>query len=247
MFAIAGRELRSLFLSPLAWVLIGVMQFILAWLFLIQLEEFLKVQPQLATLESAPGVTDLVTAPLLQSAAVILMLLTPLLSMRLMSEEYRSGTIDLLLSAPISMLRILLGKYLALLAIYAAILTLIAMMPLSLLLGGALDMGRLAAGLLGLSLLLAAFAAIGLLLSSYTDQPAVAAVGSYGLLLFLWVINLAGGGEGSELFAWLSLSSHYQRMLSGLIHASDIIYYLLLITSCLSLANHRLESRRTLG
>ncbi len=135
MFAIAGRELRSLFFSPLAWILIGVMQFILAWLFLIQLEEFLKIQPQLATLESAPGVTDLVVAPLLESAAVILMLLTPLLSMRLISEEFRSGTIDLLLSAPISMLRILLGKYLALLAIYGAILLLIALMPLSLLLG----------------------------------------------------------------------------------------------------------------
>lgn len=247
MWTIALRELRSLFFSPLAWVLIGVTQFILAWLFLIQLEEFLQVQPQLATLEQPPGVGDLVISPLLESAAVILMLLTPLLSMRLLSEEYRSGTIDLLLSSPITTWRILLGKYLSLLLLFLVILALVAAMPLSLLLGGTLDIGRLGAGLLGLGLLLAAFAAIGLLLSSLTDQPMVAAVSSYGLLLFLWIINLAGSGEGSELFAWLSLSSHYQRMLTGLVHGSDIVYYLLLIITCLSLANHRLESRRTLG
>ena len=247
MWTIALRELRSLFFSPLAWVLIGVTQFILAWLFLIQLEEFLQVQPQLATLEQPPGVGDLVISPLLESAAVILMLLTPLLSMRLLSEEYRSGTIDLLLSSPITTWRILLGKYLSLLLLFLVILALVAAMPLSLLLGGTLDIGRLGAGLLGLGLLLAAFAAIGLLLSSLTDQPMVATVSSYGLLLFLWIINLAGSGEGSELFAWLSLSSHYQRMLTGLVRGSDIVYYLLLIITCLSLANHRLESRRTLG
>jgi ABC-2 type transport system permease protein len=84
--AIAGRELRSLFFSPLAWLLLGLMQFILAWLFLIQVEEFMQLQPQLATLETAPGVTDLVVMPLLDSAALILMLVTPLISMRLLSD-----------------------------------------------------------------------------------------------------------------------------------------------------------------
>lgn len=247
MLVIAGRELRSLFLSPLAWSLIGTMLFILAWLFLIQLDQFMQLQPQLINLEEAPGITDLVVAPLFDSAAVILMLMTPLLSMRLLSEEYLSGTINLLFAAPISMRRIVLGKYLALLAVFGIMLLLIALMPLSLLMGGTLDMGRLAAALLGLGLLLASFAAVGLFISSLTSQPAAAAIGSYGLLLFLWIINLAGSGEGSRLFDWLSLNSHFRPMLNGLIHSGDIIYYLLLIITCLALTTHRLESRRTLG
>ncbi len=247
MLVIAGRELRSLFLSPLAWSLIGTMLFILAWLFLIQLDQFLQLQPQLINLQTTPGVTDLVVAPLLDSAAVIMMLMTPLLSMRLLSEEYLSGTINLLFAAPISMSRIVVGKYLALLVIFGIMLLLIALMPLSLLMGGTLDMGRLAAALLGLGLLLASFAAIGLLISSLTSQPATAAIGCYGLLLFLWIINLAGTGEESRLFDWLSLNSHFRPMLNGLIHSGDIIYYLVLIITCLILATHRLESRRTRG
>jgi ABC-type uncharacterized transport system involved in gliding motility auxiliary subunit/ABC-type transport system involved in multi-copper enzyme maturation permease subunit len=242
--AIAGRELRSLFFSPLAWLLLGLMQFILAWLFLIQVEEFMQLQPQLATLETAPGVTDLVVMPLLDSAALILMLVTPLISMRLLSDEYRNGTIRLLLSAPVSTTSIVLGKYLALIALLAVVLLMVALMPLSLLTGAELDLGKLASGLIGLGLMLATYAAIGLYFSSLTSQPAVAAVSTYGLLLFLRVVNHAGDGQGSGIFDWLSLSSHYSPLLSGLLHSSDIVYFLLLPVAALSLAIHRLDGLR---
>ncbi len=245
--AIAGRELRSLFFSPLAWLLLGLMQFILAWLFLIQVEEFMQLQPQLATLETAPGVTDLVVMPLLDSAALILMLVTPLISMRLLSDEYRNGTIRLLLSAPVSTTSIVLGKYLALIALLAVVLLMVALMPLSLLTGAELDLGKLASGLIGLGLMLATYAAIGLYFSSLTSQPAVAAVSTYGLLLFLRVVNHAGDGQGSGIFDWLSLSSHYSPLLSGLLHSSDIVYFLLLPVAALSLAIHRLDGLRGQG
>ena len=247
ILTIASRELRSLFLSPLAWSLLAVTQFILAWLFLVQLDGFLQIQPRLAAMEGAPGLTDLVAAPLLDNAAIIVLLLVPLLAMRLISEELRSGTFSLLLSAPVSMTQIVLGKYLGLLGMLAVILMLTAAMPLSLLTGGSLDPGKLAAGLLGLGLVLAAAAAAGLFMSTLSPQPAVAAVGAYGLLLFLWLINLAtgAGGEGSALFAWLSMSTHFERLLSGLVRASDLAYYLLFITGFLALAIRRLDSLRT--
>lgn len=246
ILTIAGRELRSLFLSPLAWSLLAVTQFILAWSFLVQIEGFQAVQPRLLGLEGAPGLTDLVATPLLGTAAGVMLLLIPLLSMRLISEEYRSGSFALLLSSPISMTQIVLGKYLGLLGLLAIMLLLTAAMPLSLFIGGSLDLGKLAAGLLGLGLLLAAISAIGLFVSTLTPQPAVAAVGTYGLVLFLWMINLATGadGAGSTLFAWLSLTTHFERLASGLVRGSDLAYYLLLIITFLLLAIRRLDSCR---
>ncbi len=245
MLAITLRELRSMFRSPLAWTLLAVVQFILAWIFLVQVEEFMQIQPRLAKLSTAPGITDLVATPLLSSASLIIMFLIPLMSMRLFSDEYRSGTFSLLLSAPISMTSIVLGKYLALLLFLTLLLTVTAAMPLSLLLGGSLDLGKLSAGLLGLELALASFAAIGLFFSSITSRPTVAATGSYGLLLFLWVINLASGTEetGSALFAWISPISHLQNMFSGLVSSADLVYFLLLTLSFLLLSIRRLESR----
>ncbi|OOZ36775.1 ABC transporter permease [Solemya velesiana gill symbiont] len=246
--AIAGRELRTLFFSPLAWSLAAVTQFLLAWIFLTQLDSYAQLQPQLATLESPPGVTELVISPLLDSAALLTLLVMPLLSMRLLSEEYRSGTIDLLLSSPVSMTQIALGKFTALATLQIALVALFSLMPLSLLVGTDIDLGRVAAGLLSLALLLAACAAVGLYLSSLTSQPTVAAVGTYGVLLFLWIISAAtSGGEASPLFHWLSLSSHFHRLLSGLVSTSDIAYFLLLTGFCLALTIRRLDSRRSQG
>ena len=183
IFTIAARELRSLFLSPLAWAILAVTQFIMAWLFLAQIETWLTLQPRLAAIEGAPGVADIVVAPLLANAAIVLLLITPLITMRSLSEEYRARTISLLFSAPVSMTEIVLGKYLGILGFFLAVLVMLALMPLSLMVGTDLDLGKLAAGLLGLSLMLSAFAAIGLYMSSLTEQPVVAAVTTFGLLL----------------------------------------------------------------
>jgi ABC-2 type transport system permease protein len=246
ILTIAGKELRGLFLSPLAWSLMAVMQLLLAWLFLLQLEAFMQLQPSLISLENPPGLTDLVVIPLLDSAAVILMLLVPLLSMGLFSREYQNGTFGLLLSSPVTMTRIVIGKYLALLVVVGLMLLLVAMMPLSLLLGGSLDLGTLAAGLLGLSLVVASYAALGLFLSSLTRQPAVAAVSSYGLLLLLWIIAMTGG-KGEGLFRQLAISSHFHRLLRGLVDSADLVYFVLLIGTALVLTIHRLERMRSDG
>ncbi len=244
ILSIAVRELRSHLLSPLSWSLLAVMQLLLSWLFLAQLEGYLKIQPRLAGLQQPPGVTDLVAVPLLDSAAIILMLLVPLLSMGLFSREFSSGSFNLLLSSPVAMSAIVLGKYLALLCVLSVMLLLVALMPLSLLLGTPLDLGMLAAGLLGLALTLAAYGALGLLLSSFTKHPAIAAASSYGLLVLLWIVNLA---DSSTLFQMLSLSSRFQRLLSGVVDTGDLAYYLLLILTCLLLCIRRLDTLRTRG
>lgn len=246
IFTIAARELRSLFLSPLAWTILAVVQFILAYLFLAQIDAYLALQPRLAVIEGAPGVSDIIVAPLLADAGIILLLITPLMTMRVLSEERRNRTLTLLFSAPVSMTEIIIGKYLGILAFFLILLGLLALMPLSLLLGTNLDLGKLAAGLLGLSLLLAAFSAIGLFMSSLTEQPTVAAISTFGLLLLLWIIDWAGnsGNETSGLFAYLSMLRHYETLLNGLFNSTDVAYYLLLTVMFLGLSIRRMDADR---
>jgi ABC-2 type transport system permease protein len=249
VFTLAARELRSLFLSPLAWAILAVVQGLSAYFFLLYVDLFLQLQPRLAAMPSGPGLTNIVVAPLFSTAATILLLVVPLLTMRLISEERRAQTLSLLFSAPLSMTEIVLGKFFGLLGFLLLMLALIGLMPLSLLTGGGLDLGLWAAGLLGLALLLTSFCSIGLYISSLTQQPAVAAVGTFGLLLLLWIINLAGttGDKGSGLLQYLSMLSHYEALLKGLFSSTDIIYYVLIIITFLVLSIRRLDAQRLQG
>ncbi len=246
IWVIAGRELRSLFLSPLAWSVLAVVTAILAYLFLAQVDLYLTLQPRLAAMPGAPGVTEVIVAPLLGNAAVILLLVIPLLTMRLIAEERRNQTLPLLFSAPVTMTQIVLGKYLGILGFLAVVLALVALMPLSLLVGGDLDWGLMASGFMALALLLGAFASAGLYMSALTRQPTVAAVSGFGLLLLLWIIDWGAQGEdgGSPVLAYLSILRHYESLLQGVFKSSDVIYYLLFIATFLILSIRRLDADR---
>ncbi len=242
---IALRELLSLFFSPLAWVIMAVVQLILAYIFLARMDLFMEFQPRLMGVDGAPGLTDIVVAPLFVSAGVVFLLVAPLLTMRVLAEERHNGTLTLLYSAPLSMSEIVLGKYLGLLGFFLIMVMLIALMPLSLLVGGNLDLGQFTASLLGLVLLLAAFAAVGLFLSSLTAHPTVAGISSFGALLLLWILDWAGESEEvSGLFSYLSLFKHYQALSKGIFNSADVIYYLLLTGLFLGLTLWRLDADR---
>ena len=242
--AIALRECRSLFMSPLAWTVLAVVQFILAWIFFAQIDNFFALQPQLQSLKSAPGVTDLVAAPLFNITSIVLLMVTPLMTMRLISEERRSGTIQLLMSSPVSMTQIVLGKYLGMMIFFSLFILQISLMPLSLYIGTELDTGKLLAGFLSIFLLIAAFVAVGLYLSSLTDNPTVAAVASFGLLLLLWIINTSAAESTDNLFNYLSLTQHSNAIIRGVINSTDIVYFLLFITTFLGLSIRQLDSYR---
>lgn len=239
---IAGRELRSLFVTPFGWIALAVVQFVVAWLFLVQLEGFVQLQSRLAAVPGAPGVTDLVVAPILAQVAVLLLLVMPLVSMRAISGERQVGTLNLLFAAPVSAGDIVIGKFLGTLCFGLLLLGLVTLMPLALLAGTTLDLGKLLAGLLGLALLTATLASVGLLLSSLVTQPAAAAAGTFGLLLLLWIVD--SGVAPDSALAWLSLSHHLQPFLRGLVDTGDVAYYLLLTAVCLALSVRRLEGGR---
>ena len=244
---IALRELRSMFLSPLAWTVLAVTQLILCWIFFAQIDVFFSVQEELTTLPNAPGVADLVVAPVLEIASVMLLMISPLLTMRLISEERRNGTLTLLLSSPISISEIVLGKFLGITLFYLILTTMISLMPLSLMVGTELDLGKLASGFLGLLLLLCAFAAAGLFLSSLTDNPVVAAISTFGLLLLLWIIGRSGTPGVDSIFTYISLTHHVAPLLRGIVSSVDVGYFILFTTTFLLLTIRQMDAERLHG
>lgn len=246
VFNIANRELRTLFLSPLAWSILGIMQFILAYLFLTQVDVFLVLQSKLSAIADGPGLTDFVIIPLYGSAAIILLLITPLLTMRLISEERRNNTLSLLLSAPVSTREIILGKFLGVLGLFLIMVILLCIMPVSLLVGGDLDFGKLLANILALILVIASFTAIGLYMSCIASHPTIAAISTFAILLLLWILDWTAGlnHQHSDILEYLSMFSHFQNLQSGLINSKDICYFLLFIGTFLLLSVRRLEFDR---
>jgi ABC-2 type transport system permease protein len=238
-----GKELRSMFASPLAWVVLAVLQGVLGWIFLTRIDYFLTVQAQLARVPNAPGLTEIVIVPLFGITSIVLLMSVPLLTMRLVAEERRNQTMTMLMSAPLSMTQIVLGKFLAIVIFLALVGGLIALMGASLLLGGKLDLGLLAANLLGLLLLTGSFAAIGLFVSCLTTQPVVAAVGTLAAFLVLWLINIAASDPASPLHL-LSLLKHFESFMNGSIAVTDLIYFGLLIATFLILSIRRLDADR---
>lgn len=247
VFNIAARELRSLFLSPLSWVVLAITQAFVAYAFLVKLELFLQLKPHLPGLPGAPGLTAIVVAPALKAAGMVMLLAAPLVTMRLVSEERRSGSLTLLLSAPISMAEIVAGKFLGVMGFFAITVAMLLLTPLSLLAGGTLDFGLLAAGALGLLLLMASFAAIGLFMSTLTSHPAVAAISTFGVLLALWNMDWAGTGaaEGVRpLFTYIAVTSHFNALLQGVVDSADLVYSLLVVVAFLALAVRRMDAMR---
>lgn len=240
---IAMKELRVLFASPLAWVVLAFLQLMFAWVFLSRLQIYLELQPQLSMTPSAPGATEVIAAPVFGTASIMLLMVVPLLSMRLIAEERRNQTLPFLLSAPVSISGIVLGKFFALLGFLLLAVGLILLMSLSLYAGGSLDLGLLAANALGLLLLCGSFAAVGLYLSCLTAQPLVAAVGTIAVLLALWLINIATNDPDSVLHL-LSLIRHFESFGKGTIALNDLAYYLALIALFLLLSIRRLDGDR---
>lgn len=249
---IAGHELRRLFVSPLAWTVLAVVQLLLGLLFAMSLAD-LMLNPR--WVNEYAGVSEVVGAGLYRFATIVLLLVIPLLTMRSFAEERKNGSLDLLAAAPVSLTAMVLGKFLGVLGFLTVMLLLIAAMPYSLILGTPLDTGLLAAGALGLWLMMAAFAAAGIFISSLTREPTIAAIGGFGLLLGLWLLHAVSFFEwqpmlfGRELplaetARKLSLIGHYDDLLYGVFDTADVLYYAIFCGLFLALTVQRLDMER---
>lgn len=238
---LALRELRSLFAMPSTWFVLAALQFIFAWFFLNILQTWLELQPQMTQLAGTPGVTAVVAPPMFNMISLLMMMMAPMYTMRLIAEERRNQSFALLLAAPIAKHEIVLGKFVGLLAFMMILVASIMAMLGTLALGTKLDLGMLLANMLGVALLTASYIAAGMYISSLTAHSLIAAIGSLALLTGLWLADIASGGTSSH---WQTLSPmhHFQSFNGGLLDSGDTAFFVLFIAFFLALTIRRVSN-----
>ena len=243
---IATRETIALFRTPLAWSLLAMAQFVLAYQFLAQIETYLHFADKLRAIPEAPGVTEVVVTPTIGVSALLMLFFIPVITMASLSGERRNGTLALLYSSPVTSFQIVAGKFIGIGTLLAILWVIIALMPLTLMWGATLDVGLYLSGLLALFVLMSAYTAVGLMFSAIFAQPSVAAIMTFGLLSGLWLIDWATRlGQDASLFSYLSSLNHFQRIAQGLLDTSDLAYFIIIIVLALYVTTWRLDGDRT--
>jgi ABC-2 type transport system permease protein len=235
---IARRELDAYFVSPIAYLVTAAFLVISGFFFSVFLISA-QQQPNNDITQVMQG--------LFNNINVILLFIAPLLTMRLLADEQRSGTIEVLLTAPVRDWEVVLGKFLAALALFLVMLLLTLLYPLFIWrMGGNPDWGPVFGGYLGLILLAGATLSIGTLASALTENQIVAAVIAFAILLVLWLIGAAGTvwTGAAEVFRALSILERSDNFARGVINLEDIVYYLSLIIGTLFITTRILETRR---
>ncbi len=243
---LAWKEFRTLFAQPLAWVILAVVQFVMAMVFFWYLSQYFEILPRIQQLANPPGVTEVVVGGSFYFAAILLQVAVVLLSMRLFSDEYRNRTIALLLSAPISSTEIALGKFCGLMLFLLIPVALLTIMSASLALGGVVDWGLIGANLLALVLLLTAYSALGLLISSLTAHPLLAGFGTFMALVFLMLLNILAT-DPNATSNYLSPLNHFETIAKGLIDTANLSFLVIVTTTLLVLTSKILDRRRMQG
>lgn len=249
ILTIAHKELRSLFHTPSTWYILGALQLIFAWFFISWLGEFMQMQSQWTDVLNSPGATSNVSLLLFGKYGAfnfILMMLTPIFTMRMIAEERRNQTLPLLMAAPIACHEIVLGKFIGMLLFLALIIFASFCMILTLSLGTQVDFGLLGANFTGLLLLAATYTAIGLFFSALANQPVMAATATLATLFGLWLLD-ASGSSTSPVLKTLSPTMHFQSFNNGLLQSQDIAWFLLCITVSLLLTIRRMHNARIYG
>jgi ABC-2 type transport system permease protein len=244
MGEILRRELGAYFGSAAFWIGLAIFQLLLAFLFLSTLEYYGRIQLAFGRMDYLPGVTGMVAAPLFEHTALFSFFLVPLLTMRLLAEERRVGTLRFLFSTPVSVAGICLGKYLALAAALLALAGMALLIPLTLLAATPLDLPHLACAFLGLWLFLLALGAFGLFCSALTALPVASATITYVSLLLLWILDRADVADEDPLAHYLSPFVHLRVLLRGVLGTVDVVYFLLAVVVFLTLAVWRVGGER---
>ena len=245
IYPILKRELRSYFASPLAYVILVVFQAISAMFFFLNLKGFLQLQfdPNFQLLREELNLNTVIIIPFFNTMGIVLLFVIPLITMRLIADERKSHTAELLFTSPIKLSSIILGKYLAALILLIIMLFLSSLNIIVLLVHGNPDLGVVLSSYLGLLLLGASFLAIGIFASSLSDSQLVAAVIAFGILLLLW-LGGASSDADSSVFGYLSLINHFENFSKGIIELKDLIYYFSMIYIGLFLSYTALDSER---
>jgi ABC-2 type transport system permease protein len=252
VLTIAGREIKSYFVSPIAYVVLTGFLLLGGWFFFNLLARF----NLLLTIYSAQqnpqvlqrlNLNEFVIAPLLHNLSVVLVILVPVITMRTLAEEKKAGTYELLLTSPLRISEIVLGKFLGSFVFVAIMVALTGVYPLILFAYGNPEVGVVLGGYLGLLLLATSFVAVGVLTSSLTENQIIAAVSCLVSLLLLYIIAWPADNAGETvgaLLRYVSLTEHFGQMVKGVIDSKDLVYFATVIVLALFLTHRSVESIR---
>lgn len=252
VLAITEKELRSYFASPIAYIIIGLFSLLFGYFFYVYLMLFVRQSEQMMQFGGggSANVNQQMIRYVLLNVSVILLFLMPVITMRTYSEEKRSGTIELLLTSPVTDVQIILGKFLGAMGLYGAML-LVTMLYMSILFFiGNPEWRPLVAGYLGLLLMGGCFISVGLLISSLTKNQIVAGAITFAVFLMLWVINWMADQAGPvarQILTTLSITDHFDDFARGIIDTKHLVYYVSFITFGLFLTSKSVDMERWKG
>jgi ABC-2 type transport system permease protein len=257
VLAIVERELRAYFISPVAYVVLTIFALLSGVFFqtilgqIVQMASLNALQSQQFGGEPQPiDVPGMISQGFFGTISVVLLFMLPMITMALFSEEKRRGTIELLLTAPLTDLQVVMGKYLAAVAFYVIMLV-TTWIPVSVLfLYGDPAWGPILTGYLGLLLYGVSLLALGLFISTLTDNQIVAGVLSFGAILLLWMVDVVADGAAAStraVLTYLSILGHLDEFLRGVLSSSNVIFYLSLMTLGLFLTYRSVDSMRWRG
>jgi ABC-2 type transport system permease protein len=249
IWTICRRELYSYFVSPIAWVLLAIFAVLCGYFTYVVSAYFARaaMESQMMGGGGPMNINEQVIAPILSNMAVVGLFLVPLISMRLFAEEKRQGTIELLMTSPITDIEIILGKWLSAVLMYAALLAILVLDFSFLFVYGKPDWKPVVTGFLGILLQSSCLLAFGAFISSTTKNQIVAAAVGFALALLLFILSWTssfGNSDILQVISYLSIMSHYDSFSRGVIDSKDLIFYLSMIFFGLFLTVRSLESVR---
>jgi ABC-2 type transport system permease protein len=249
--AIAQKELKSYFASPIAYIVIGLFALLYGYFYAVMLQYFVRAGMNLGQAQQQTmNINQDMLRPVLQNVTVLLLFLLPALTMRTYSEERRSGTIELLLTSPLSDVQIIMGKFLGALSLYAVMLAVTLVHVGVLFVYGSPEWKPIVTSYFGLLLLGGSFLSVGLFVSTLTTNQIVAYMVTFSVFLMLWVISWIGSfstGLFTDLTAYLSIIEHFDDFGKGVVDTTHVVYYLSLITFGLFLTAKSVDSERWRG
>lgn len=251
IWAICKRELLAFFVSPIAYFVITGFTLLVGFFFFNHLSYFAQMVEMSAMISlrgrDLPNLNQTVIEGVYHTMVVILVFLIPLLTMRTIAEEKKKGTFELLITSPVSVSQIVLGKFLSIAVVLIIMLSVNLIFPALLMKYGNPEVLPIVSGFLGLVLCSLGFASIGMAVSSFTENQVVAGVISMVTLLLLYVIQAPAeslGGAAADVFRYLSPVDQLQDLLRGIITLKSITYFVSMIVIGLFLSQRALEAYR---
>lgn len=254
IISIFTKEFRYYFVSPVAYVILTMFLLLNGYFFFMFISSFMDMcmrYMQMAQYyQQAPppmNVNEMVIRPLFGNMSIIILFMLPMMTMRLFAEEKKMGTIELLMTSPVTNWQAILGKYFAALTLFAVMMALSLVHLAILVIYGNPEIMPILTGYLGLFLMGASFLAFGLMISSFTDNQIVAGFVSFGLFLLLWVIGWAENFAGpvfGKVFSYLCVINHFEDFAKGVIDTKDLVFYFSCIFFGLFLTERTLEAQR---